>query len=85
MAEDSRMAATTSVAINTQVGRLLAQRESVVIATAVNMYNAFKLTPEMALAYWGQMAELGRIDALLETNARKAIQAAEQAEVDDDG
>ena len=82
MAEESRGAATTAVAIDVQVGRLLAQREAVVIATAVNNYNAFKLTPEMALAYWGQMAELGRIDALLETNARKAIATAEQAETD---
>ena len=82
MAEESRVVATTAVAIDVQVGRLLAAREAVVIATAVNTYNAFKLTPEMALAYWGQMAELGRIDQLLETNARKAITAAEKAETE---
>lgn len=84
MADESRVVATTAVAIDVQVGRLLAVREAVVIATAVNTYNAFKLTPEMALAYWGQMAELGRIDSLLETNARKAITAAEKAEKDDE-
>ena len=84
MAEESRVVATTAVAIDVQVGRLLAAREAVVIATAVNTYNAFKLTPEMALAYWGQMAELGRIDQLLETNARKAITAAEKAEIDNE-
>ena len=85
MAElDVRTAATSAVAIDVQVGKLLAEREAVVIATAVNMYNAFKLTPEMALAYWGQMAELGRIDSLLENKARKALRAAEQLEVDGD-
>jgi len=85
MAElDVRTAATSAVAIDVQVGKLLAEREAVVIATAVNTYNAFKLTPEMALAYWGQMAELGRIDSLLENKARKALRAAEQLEVDGD-
>jgi hypothetical protein len=79
---DIRTAAVTAVSIDVQVGKMLAEREAVVIATAVNTYNALKLSPEMALAFWGQMAELGRLDALLETRARKAVQAVERAEAE---
>jgi hypothetical protein len=84
---DLRTAATTAVAIDRQVGKLLAEREARVIQAAVASYNAFKLTPEMALALWGQMAELQRIDSMLESNARKAVFEVEkltEAETDDE-
>jgi hypothetical protein len=76
---DKRTEAVVNVALDQQFSKVLAARESTVISTAVNLYKAQKLTPEAALAMWGQMAELNALEATIERNARRAVAAAEDA------
>jgi hypothetical protein len=76
---DLRTAATDAVAVDVRVGRILAEREATIISNATALYTSGKLTPEWALGFWAQMAELQRVDGMLERRARVAISEAEKA------